>query len=595
MAKKLILKKLTILATTEKSGNQFTFGNGINLITSSKNSVGKSSLIKSILSSFGAEPFYDKKWRDLQCNYLIEFCIADKNYQIARLKNEYYLSNDNNKFYYDNFKDFSKKISELLNFNPILNTRGDDYIYDIAPPAYYFISFYIDQIKGWGKAFASLDKLGHYERWHHPILEYHVGYTNSNIMNYKLKISEYKKLNHSAESKKEKVLDSISLVKELLTDKINALENEIPKDNSISIDTSPLTNLDLTQEKDNSNLSNTDELNEIKKLYENSLNVRKEKYDQLTLVKENLIELKNQSKFINSNIIELKNDYYFSVESLDDVVECPLCGVNHNNNLENRTDILLDADKLNTLLSEVNLEIEAKEKDASEIENSIQLLDDQLLEYDNKIHSFNNFEDTINFYSSQIIEDKSQKFITKQIEIIGENTISIANLEDDLKKIEDLIDKKSINSSFKEAVQHYSNKLSISIPDQSIPSFKQYSKYEKNGGAADSARSLLMYYLSLYSIISKYSDEVISPLFIDTPNQQEQSNENYQRILNSFKKDLPNDTQLFLGAMEHPLIDEFKKSCSKIYTLQDTKKLLNTKNYENYLAEFNSYISTFTQ
>src|SRR5690606_21462064 len=443
--------------------------------------------------------------------------------------------------------------------------------------------------------FASLDKLGHYERWHHPILEYHVGYTNSNIMNYKLKISEYKKLNHSAESKKEKVLDSISLVKELLTDKINALENEIPKDNSISIDTSPLTNVDLTQEKDNSNLSNTDELNEIKKLYENSLNVRKEKYDQLTLVKENLIELKNQSKFINSNIIELKNDYYFSVESLDDVVECPLCGVNHNNNLENRTDILLDADKLNTLLSEVNLEIEAKEKDASEIENSIQLLDDQLLEYDNKIHSFNNFEDTINFYSSQIIEDKSQKFITKQIEIIGENTISIANLEDDLKKIEDLIDKKSINSSFKEAVQHYSNKLSISIPDQSIPSFKQYSKYEKNGGAADSARSLLMYYLSLYSIISKYSDEVISPLFIDTPNQQEQSNENYQRILNSFKKDLPNDTQLFLGAMEHPLIDEFKKSCSKIYTLQDTKKLLNTKNYENYLAEFNSYISTFTQ
>ena len=103
----------------------------------------------------------------------------------------------------------------------------------------------------------------------------------------------------------------------------------------------------------------------------------------------------------------------------------------------------------------------------------------------------------------------------------------------------------------------------------------KYSKYEKNGGAADSARSLLMYYLSLYSIISKYSDEVISPLFIDTPNQQEQSNENYQRILNSFKKDLPNDTQLFLGAMEHPLIDEFKKSCSKIYTLQDTKKLLN--------------------
>ncbi|WP_180158921.1 hypothetical protein [Acinetobacter sp. YH01026] len=593
MAKKLVLKKLTILATTEKSGNQFTFGNGINLITSSENSVGKSSLIKSILSSFGAEPFYDKRWRDLQCNYLIEFCIADKHYKIARLKNEFYLSNDSNKFYYDNFKDFSKKISELLNFNPILKTRGDDYIYDIAPPAYYFISFYIDQIKGWAKAFSSLDKLGQYESWHNPILDYHVGLTNSNIMNFKLKISEYKKLNHSAERKKEKVLDSITLVRELLADRVSSFENEILNDKSISTTTKSLNNSAIIQPSDNSKLSNIDELNEVKKLYEETLNIRKEKYDQLALVKENLIEFKNQSKFINSNIIELQNDYYFSVESLDDVVECPLCGVSHNNTLENRTDILLDADKLNNLLSEVNLEIETKEKNASEIKKSIQLLDNQLLEYDNSINSFNSFEDTINFYSNQIIEDKSQRFISKQIEIIGENTISIASLEDDLKKLEESIDKKSINNSFKEAIQYYSNKLSISIPDQSIPSFKQYSKYEKNGGAADSARSLLMYYLSLYSVISKYSDEVISPLFIDTPNQQEQSVENYLRILNSFKNDLPNDTQLFLGAMEHPLIDEFKESCSKIYVLQDYQKLLNTKNYDNLLTEFNSYISTF--
>lgn len=275
MAKKLILKKLTILATTEKSGNQFTFGSGINLITSSKNSVGKSTLIKSILSSFGAEPFYDKKWKDLQCNYLIEFCIADKHYQIARLKNEYYLSNDNNKLYYDNFNAFSKKISDLFNFKPILKTRGDDYIYDIAPPAYYFISFYIDQIKGWGKAFASLDKLGHYEKWHHPILEYHAGYTNSNIMNYKLRISEYQKLNHSAQNKKEKVLDSIYLVKELIADKTSTFENEISKDNLFNVDVTPLTNVDLSQEKYNYNLSNTDELNEIKKEYQNCLNLRK--------------------------------------------------------------------------------------------------------------------------------------------------------------------------------------------------------------------------------------------------------------------------------------------------------------------------------
>ena len=94
MVKKLVLKKLTILATTEKLGNQFTFGKGINLITSSKNSVGKSTLIKSILSSFGTEAFYDKKWKDLQCNYLIDFSIEEmksifKN-QFSKIENAFY-------------------------------------------------------------------------------------------------------------------------------------------------------------------------------------------------------------------------------------------------------------------------------------------------------------------------------------------------------------------------------------------------------------------------------------------------------------------------------------------------------------------------
>lgn len=589
MAKRLILKKLTILATTEKSGNQFIFGSGINLITSSKNSVGKSTLIKSILSSFGAEPFYDRKWKDLQCNYLIKFNIEENEYQIARLKNEYYLSNKDSKYYYDNFKDFSKKISELLNFNPILKARGDDYIYEIAPPAYYFIPFYIDQIKGWGKAFASLDKLGHFEKWHHPILEYHTGYTNSKIMNLKLKISEHKRSIHTAEINNTKVLDSISTIKSLLNDNDDISKNNIIFDPVLDYINTP------TENEINSDfqISKSDELNKLKELYETVLKERKEKYDQLYFTKENLIELKNQAKFINNNISELQKDYYFSVENLDDVIECPLCGVNHQNSLKNRTDILLDADNLNKLLTEVNAEIQTKEIESRKIEFDIESMDKNLIEYDNKIHEFNNFEDTINFYSNQIIEDKSKIFIKRQIEIIGENTIDIANLEGDVEKHDKIIDKKSVNSFFKEMVQQYSNKLSIPIPDKSIPNFKQYTKYEKNGGAADSARSLLMYYMALYSVINKYSDEVISPLFIDTPNQQEQSNENYGRILNSLKNDLPDMPQLILGAMEHPLIEDFKESCSTIFELQDTHKLLNSENYENALSEFNNYISLF--
>lgn len=590
MAKRLILKKLTILATTEKSGNQFTFGNGINLITSSQNSVGKSSLIKAILSAFGAEPFYDKKWKSLQCNYLIEFEINSKKYSLARTKNQYYLSDDINYEYYDNFKDITKRLSKLFNFNPILKVRGDEYIYEIAPPAYYFIPFYIDQTKGWGKSFASLDKLGQYEYWYTPILEYHVGYTNSAIMNIRLKVSEYKNLNHLANEKNNKVTDSISVIKNLLSDQI---ENFCSADN-LNTSSSEINTIEYNQLNKNNSFSNSEELILIKGIYSDLLRDRKEKYDNLTLIKENLIDLKNQENYINQNISELQKDYYFAVENFDDTIECPLCGVKHNNSLENRADILLDADKLTKLLNDVIIEIQDKQAVLTKIDESIRQIDSELFEYERKIDLLNNFDNTVNFYSNKIIEEKSQKFISSQIEAIGKNTIEITKLEEEVEKLDKTIDKKSIDKYFKEIISLYSNKLNIPIPSTSIPNFKQYAKYEKNGGAADCARSLLMYYLALYAVINKFSDEVIPPLLIDTPNQQEQSIENYQKILDSLVKDLPRNTQLFLGAMEHPLLENFKNFCSKTIELHDSHKLVSNSNYELYFNEMENYLSKFS-
>lgn len=589
MAKRLILKKLTILATTEKSGNQFIFGNGINLITSSKNSVGKSSLIKAILSAFGAEPFYDKKWKDLQCNYLIEFEVDSKKYSLARTKNEYYLSDGINYEYFENFKDITKRLSKLFNFNPILKVRGDEYIYEIAPPAYYFIHFYIDQIKGWGKSFSSLDKLGQYEYWHTPILEYHVGYTNSAIMNLRLKVSEYKNLNYLANEKNNKVTDSISVIKNLLS---GETENFYDAKN-LNVSFTDKNSIKNNQLNKCNTLSNTEELILIKGIYSDLLRERKDKYDNLTLIKENLIDLKNQENYINKNIKELQRDYYFAVENFDDTIECPVCGVKHNNSLENRADILLDADKLTNLLNDVIIEIQDKESLLTKTDESIRQIDNELFEYERKIDLLNNFDNTVNFYSNKIIEEKSQKFISSQIEAIGKNTIEITKLEEEVENLEKTIDKKSIDKYFKEIISLYSNKLNIPIPSKNVPNFKQYTKYEKNGGAADCARSLLMYYLALYSVINKFSDEVIPPLLIDTPNQQEQSLENYQKILDSLVNDLPPNTQLFLGAMEHPLLEKFKDLCSETIELHNSHKLVSNSNYDLYFNEMENYLSKF--
>lgn len=69
------LSKIWILSDLEKTANVFTFGPRMNLITSQKNSVGKSSLVKSILWTFGCEPYFDKLWKDQDISCRVEFTI----------------------------------------------------------------------------------------------------------------------------------------------------------------------------------------------------------------------------------------------------------------------------------------------------------------------------------------------------------------------------------------------------------------------------------------------------------------------------------------------------------------------------------------
>lgn len=71
----------------------------MNLITSQKNSVGKSSLVKSILWTFGCEPYFDKLWKDQDISCRVEFTINSDIYTIFRHKNDYLVIRDEQSFF----------------------------------------------------------------------------------------------------------------------------------------------------------------------------------------------------------------------------------------------------------------------------------------------------------------------------------------------------------------------------------------------------------------------------------------------------------------------------------------------------------------
>jgi len=110
-----------------------------------------------------------------------------------------------------------------------------------------------------------------------------------------------------------------------------------------------------------------------------------------------------------------------------------------------------------------------------------------------------------------------------------------------------------------------------------------------NGGAAESTRGLLAYYYAVLKQIHNAENEVFAPIIIDTPNQQEQADFNYSKIINFIIQHTPNSAQLFICAMNREEIKTYKEQANTIFLTEN--KLLDTKKYKELkdLLNFESY------
>ena len=84
----LLIKKLTILSIPEKSAKTVTFHPRRNLVMGD-NDVGKSSIIKSIYHSLGADVHFDKVWEKADAISLLTFSYSNKDYMILRSRDHF--------------------------------------------------------------------------------------------------------------------------------------------------------------------------------------------------------------------------------------------------------------------------------------------------------------------------------------------------------------------------------------------------------------------------------------------------------------------------------------------------------------------------
>lgn len=544
--RKLILEKIIIISHSTKSARQLEFGRKLTLITADDgNSVGKSTLAKMIFWSFGCDPLFSKVWKELDCSSIISFSIDGESYSIHRYKNQmsFRQSGQLLKVYDKITGAFSEVFAGLVNFDVLL-PKKNSFDLEVPPPAYYFLPFYIDQKRTWVKPWDSFANLQQYSKWAQPVISFHSGLISKEHFVIEEDIYEVK-------AQADEVKNNINE----LTSAVTILKSSIAQQNYDSI-------------ADSESLAS--EILKYEKLIKISL-------EESASIKIDVVNLDSQLKLAESIIKELDKDYIFSVENMNEgSVECPTCGTIHENSIAHRSSILIDKEtaerQFGLLLSE-----------KAYFQNSLTHLSETLSELkDNLLNAQLAFESS----DSKEFSDFTTSNVDKKVGVIVEKkSIDLETKktkEISLKKIQkDLITKRqkdSIREGFANVFFKYITKLKVNIDASLIKSPLDYNKIYEVGGAAEDARAVLGYYLSLYEHISEYCHEVVPPLVIDTPNQQEQSTENYNKIVEAITRGLTENKQYIICAMQHSALDTLSKD-AKVIRL-DERKILTDFEYE---------------
>lgn len=564
----LKFRRLLILSNSAKFANQFQFKR-LNLITADdENSVGKSTLAKLLFWGLGCEPELDTNWGSLDCSTIVLFTVGDKEFEIKRYKNTISIKEGGVITHYPKITgDFSIKFADLVGFKALLPNQKTGEL-ETPPPAFYFLPFYIDQKRSWSKAWDNFNNLAQYANWKKTIIKYHVGLLTPDYFEFEIEKSIKKNNKTTLTSEVDRINSTLEVVETYLP----------PAAILTAVTTEDFDVMTAEIEKD---------LEDLSKQQEEIL----DKYSSLQVQKSHL---EHQRAMASKLVGELDKDYVFAVENIaEDDISCPLCGTIYENSIYNKTSILKDKSQAVVQLEDIIEEILSTDK-----------------KLDKTLKELNQIRETIDGLSKKYVKNESEQQFTfsNLIESIGGQSLKKNVTEARKEKLDNIVDlKKSItlatksqkdlysqdyiddiNATFNSFLSIYIKALDAEAVNLSqINSPLSYSKIAKEGGAAENSRAMLAYYIAIFSTVEKYKNEVISPLVIDTPNQQEQSHTNYTNIVNLILDKISKNDQVIICAMENPKLAPLMEKANVIKL--DESKLLNTEQFDDIKKFFDKW------
>ena len=561
--KEMYFNNILIADIVEKTAYFHKFKKGFNVVTSQDNHVGKSSLLKSLYFAMGAEIDFDNVWNKNTKIYVVEFYIDEIKFRLARWQKAFALFRETDLILTTKSvsRDLAREFEKIFSFAVYMANKKNNKI-ELAPPAFTFMPYYIDQDRGWSGLYESFSNINQYKKPDRiKSLYYHLGiYTRSTV--------------------------ELMAKRDTLKDKIEHLKAEEEK--------SRITIESLYAEIQN--LVPADSIEEL----ERNLLIPKER---IALLVSRIGEIRNKIQSLETALyqhehqLEVIQEYRkikdgVSVrEDQDEIYICPKCGysfdeeiysiVRASYNLQNE-DYMYK--QIKQIISSIASELDKYK------ENYVSLMDElkqQEQAYDEK-------QDSYEVYLRQRGLQDSVKHFTEQLgKTIYKQDAYGKEIKEIDKELRKLSNKKEIEGNYIENVRLNIIKLDAwnSAYDGNIKLLKPI----KAQGTLEN-KIILAQMMGLFQTMQYFrTNTILFPLVVDSPRAKEASHTSSKDILKLiFEMDyLP---QVILATVDYSNFENEMKRKAKVTVLSEKRKLLNDDTYREYqstIEELQELLSSF--
>jgi hypothetical protein len=560
--RKLVFKEVSILSKVEKAARTETFNPGVNLITG-ENDVGKSTLIKSLYHSLGADVpgLQNKHWRDARPIYCLRFTLDGAEYSIIRDEKYFGVFDAADKFVgrflgISGGKGIARFLNPLLNFRIELE-RAEDGKLGLAGPAFYFLPFYVDQDEGWTRSWASFAGLQQFSAYRKSMLEYHLGVRPQSYYDAKKRYVELKE----EKIKKESERAALNSVRESFQKKKMARQ----------LDVDPVLFRREAEEL----------VDQYNKVYGRQQQVAQE----LKEVRSDRHGLENEIIVLQRAVRELNADYAYAEDpSTPDPVACPTCGTEIANSIVERFGILDDIDYCYDLIDQRRKKLVDLLEQERVVDRKYREVSAELAPIESLLRRKRERVTFAEFVASEGAKEVLSS-LSEDINAVAaqedEITRSLGKLDEALKL--DSKWKREINEYYQARMKEFLAALSVNV--LSTDDYKTFDRQIRtNALGSDLPRSLLAQHFAFLQTMGKFNPSIACPLVLDSPRQQEQDKSNIGAIFSFiFSRVLPGQ-QLVLGTLN---LDDVSRGVvptdAKRIHLTEELHLLDKKQYSGVL------------